>query len=73
MPVQWGKIGVNIKAFKPTPAALVFHASVAAMFGLFIKFWVDTTMLEILVWAFPLAIVMFLSGNSALSHLQYGL
>lgn len=69
----WGVIGVNVKAFSPSPAALVFHASIAAMFALFIKFWIDITMFETLYYGFPLAVIMFVSGNYALSHLKYGL
>lgn len=68
---QWTTIGVNIKGFQPSLAALIFHGSVAAMFGLFTYFWLEITMFEVLYWGLPLSVVMFLSGNQALKHLHY--
>jgi hypothetical protein len=71
--LQWVAIGVNIKGFQPSLAALIFHGSVALMFGLFMWFWFEITMFEVLYWGLPLGVVMFLSGNQALKTLHYEL
>jgi hypothetical protein len=64
---QWIKEKANIKDFSASPAAIVFHLSVAAILWLYVQFWVRLNMfqtLQILVVLAPIAII---SGKITLS------
>ncbi|KNC78790.1 hypothetical protein SARC_08792 [Sphaeroforma arctica JP610] len=66
----WAGLGVNLKQFNPSLAALVFHSSLVAMYALFIWFWVELNMYTTIWYFLPIGVVMFLSGHRALSQLE---
>eukprot|EP01134_Creolimax_fragrantissima_P004257 CFRG4257T1 len=66
----WRLIGVNMKQFNPSLSSLVFHSSLAAMYALFIWFWVELNMYTTIIYFMPIGLVMFLSGNKTLKNLK---
>lgn len=67
--VLWIKIGVNVSNLPLSLSALVFHSSLAAIFGLYLLFWLKLNMFTTLKWLLGVGVVTFLSGHNLLSRL----
>ena len=69
MSMQWIKEKANIKDFVASPAAIVFHLSVAAVLWLYVQFWVRLNMFQTLQILLVLAPIVIISGKFTLSAL----
>jgi hypothetical protein len=67
--LQWIKEKANIKDFVASPAAIVFHLSVAAVLWLYVQFWVRLNMFQTLQILVVLAPIVIISGKFTLSAL----
>ena len=67
--MQWIKEKANIKDFVASPAAIVFHLSVAAVLWLYVQFWVRLNMFQTLQILLVLAPIVIISGKFTLSAL----
>lgn len=65
----WVKIGVNFHGLQFSLSALVFHATLAAIFALYAMFWLRMDMFTTLKCLIGLGVVAFLSGHSLLRSL----
>lgn len=65
----WIKIGINFSNLQLSLAALLFHSSVAAIFALYLVFWLRLNMFTTVKCLLGLAVVAFLSGHSLLRKL----
>lgn len=67
--ILWLSVGVNFSKFTLSPSAIVFHLSLAAIFGLFYCYWTRLNMFQTLRYLAILSVVAFLSGNKLLKNL----
>jgi len=67
--VLWFGIGFNFSKFSFSLSGLVFHLSLAAIFGLFYCYWIKLNMFQTVRYLAILGLVAFLSGNKLLKGL----
>ncbi|KAH9418812.1 proteasome regulatory particle base subunit [Dermatophagoides pteronyssinus] len=67
--VAWFKIGVNLSNFKFSLSALLFHGSIAAIFLLYVCFFLKLNMFQTIKYLAGLSFIAYLSGHSLLSNL----
>lgn len=65
----WIKIGVNVNGLPISIAAVVFHTSLAAIFALYVMFWLKMNMFTTLKCLWGLGVIALLSGHSLLRSL----
>ncbi|KAI1299206.1 Dolichyl-diphosphooligosaccharide--protein glycosyltransferase subunit 2 [Halotydeus destructor] len=68
--VLWAKIGVNLNDLHVSLSALVFHSSLAAIFGLYVMFWIRLNMFTTVKCLLGISIVALISGRSLLRALN---
>ncbi len=68
--VLWLAIGVNFSKFSFSLAGLLFHVSLAAIFGLFYCYWTHLNMFQTLRYLLLLGVVALFSGNKLLRNLH---
>jgi len=69
MALLWFKIGFNFSKFAVTLPAIVFHLSLAAIFGLFYCYWVKLNMFQTIRYLAVIGLVALISGNKLLKNL----
>lgn len=67
--VLWGRLGINASNFSFSLSALGFHGGLAAIFSLFLCFWLKLDMFETIKYLLPIAIFTFLCGNKVLRYI----
>ncbi|KAH7643011.1 dolichyl-diphosphooligosaccharide-protein glycosyltransferase subunit 2-like protein [Dermatophagoides farinae] len=67
--VAWFKIGINLSDFQFSLSALLFHGSVAAIFLLYVCFFLKLNMFQTIKYLAGLSAIAYLSGHSLLSRL----
>lgn len=65
----WLKIGFNFSKFQFSLSGLVFHLSLAGIFGLFYCYWVQINMFQTVRYLGALGLVALFSGNQLLRSL----
>ncbi|XP_065322332.1 dolichyl-diphosphooligosaccharide--protein glycosyltransferase subunit 2-like isoform X2 [Gordionus sp. m RMFG-2023] len=69
MIIMWLKIGFNFERFTFSIWAIIFHLSLAAVFGLYVMFWLKLNMFQTLKYMTLLGPILFFSGNRLLRSL----
>lgn len=65
----WMKIGFNFNKFQVTLPAIVFHLSLAGIFGLFYCYWIKINMFVTIKYLAGIGLVTLISGNKLLKSL----
>ena len=65
----WLGIGFNFSKFHFSLSGIVFHVTLAAIFGLFYCYWIKLTMFTTLRYLTVLGVVAYISGNKLLKSL----
>lgn len=65
--ILWSVIGVNLNGFRLSLSGLTFHASLALVFLLYWRFFVELNMFQTLKWLSAFGVLVYLSGYSLLS------
>jgi oligosaccharyltransferase complex subunit delta (ribophorin II) len=68
--VLWLAIGVNFSKFSFSLSGLIFHISLAAIFGLFYCYWTHLNMFQTLRYLLLLGVIALFSGNKLLRNLH---
>merc|ERR1719361_2325615 len=66
MLVAWMKLGVNVSSFPISVVSIGFHVGLAAIFGLYLQFWLHLDMFSTIKYLIMVGVVTFLCGNSIL-------
>jgi oligosaccharyltransferase complex subunit delta (ribophorin II) len=67
--ILWLKIGFNFSKFSFSLSGLVFHITIAAIFGLFYCYWTHLNMFSTIRYLTILALVALVTGNKLLKGL----
>jgi len=66
----WFKIGANVRGFPLSLSALLFHLGLAAIFGVYVLFWIKLSMFEALKLLTVPGLVTFFFGHRLLAYLS---
>lgn len=69
MVVSWMSIGFNLSKFEFSLTAILFHLSLAAVFGLFYCYWIKLNMFTTLRYLSVIGFVLLVTGNKLLKSL----
>lgn len=67
--ILWFMLGVNISNFPFSVSALGFHAGLGSIFALYVYFWLELNMFEVMKYLSFLGVFTFISGNFLLSNI----
>jgi len=67
--ILWFLLGVNISNLPLSPSALGFHGGLGSIFALYVYFWLELNMFEVMKYLFFLGVATFISGNYLLSNI----
>jgi len=65
----WFKLGANISNFSFSLSAIGFHVGLGAIFLLYVYFWLQLNMFEVVRYLSLLGLITFLAGNSLLASI----